>query len=240
MNIENKSVLITGGSRGLGSALGRVLGKAGARVVLSARGGDELARAIQSLREQGVDAHGIVADMADKESIYPLAAKAAALVGPIDIVIHNASTLGPVPLALLLDTDCEALSRTLDVNLLGPFRLSKALAGSMLLRGHGALVYISSDAAVEAYASWGAYGVSKAALDHLSRSFAAELAGTGVRVLSIDPGEMDTHMHRQAVPDADSTLLAAPEAVAQRILIMLERLEQLPQGVRLQAQKWEG
>lgn len=240
MQFQDQSVLITGGSRGLGLALGTVLARAGARVVLVSRGHDELMQAVHALRTQGHDVHGIVADIADKNAIYPLAARAAALVGPIDMVIHNASTLGPLPLQLLLDTDCEDLEHVLAVNVIGPFRLTKALAGAMVLRGHGVVLHISSDAAVEAYPSWGAYGISKAALDHLSRCLAAELEEEGIRVLSIDPGEMDTQMHADAVPDADRQTLAQPNAVAAKMLRALERLETLPPGARLRVSDWEG
>ena len=134
----------------------------------------------------------MAADVGDLDAAFAIAGQAAALVGPVDLLINNASTLGPAPLRLLLDTDCEDLSRALAVNLVGPFRLTKAIAGSMVMRGRGTIVNISSDAAVEAYERWGAYGASKAALDHLTRIWAAELAGTGVRVLAIDPGEMNT------------------------------------------------
>jgi NAD(P)-dependent dehydrogenase (short-subunit alcohol dehydrogenase family) len=136
-------------------------------------------------------------------------------------LINNASTLGPSPLRLLLDTDCEDLERALAVNLVGPFRLTKALAGSMALRGRGLVVNISSDAAVETYPRWGAYGASKAALDQLSRVWAAELAGTGVRVLAVDPGEMNTRLHAEAMPEADPASLADPAAVARRILALI-------------------
>ena len=176
-----------------------------------------------------------VADLADKQAIYPLAGQAAALVGPIDLLIHNASTLGPTPLRLLLDSECEDLEHVLAVNLVGPFRLSKVLAGAMALRGDGVVLHISSDAAVEAYPTWGAYGVAKAAQDHLSRIFAAELAGTGVRVLAVDPGEMDTAMHAAALPDADRSSLADPAAVARRITDMLDDPARAPSGARLSA-----
>ena len=102
---------------------------------------------------------------------------------------------------LLTDTDPEAFDRVLSVNLSGPFRLTHAVAGSMLLRSTGTVVFISSDAAVEAYPGWGSYGVSKAALDHLGRIWAEELKETGVRFLMVDPGEMNTQMHAAAVPD---------------------------------------
>ncbi len=153
-------------------------------------------------------------------------------------MIHNASTLGKVPLDLLLDTECEDLEQVLAVNLVGPFRLTKAIAGSMALRGRGLIVHISSDAAVSAYPRWGAYGVSKAALDHLARTWAAELAGTGVRVLSVDPGEMRTKMHADAIPDADPASLADPSDIAARVAAMIEGIESIESGARLEASRY--
>ena len=155
------------------------------------------------------------------------------------MLIHNASTLGPVPMPLLLDTACEDLEQTLAVNLVGPFRLTKALSGPMLLAQRGLFLFVSSDAAVSAYARWGAYGVSKAAQDHLSRILAAELDGTGVRVIAVDPGEMDTVMHAAAIPDADRATLQAPAMVAARIIAMLEQPERARSGMRLVAPQWE-
>jgi NAD(P)-dependent dehydrogenase (short-subunit alcohol dehydrogenase family) len=201
--------VVTGGSRGLGRALGEALAAAGARVVLVARDRGPLEEAVAAIRARGGEAHGVAADVGDLDAAFAIAGQAAALIGPIDLLINNASTLGPTPLRLLLDTDCEDLARALAVNLVGPFRLTKAIAGSMVMRGQGTIVNISSDAAVEAYERWGAYGASKAAVDHLTRTWAAELAGTGVRALAIDPGEMNTAMHAQAMPDADPAALAA-------------------------------
>jgi NAD(P)-dependent dehydrogenase (short-subunit alcohol dehydrogenase family) len=225
MELKGTAALVTGGSRGLGAALGRQLAAAGARVVLVARQRPELEAVVAQVRSGsragGGEAHGIAADVADKEAIHAIAGQAAALVGPIDLLINNASTLGPVPLRLLLDTDCEDLERALAVNLVGPFRLTKALAGSMVLRGRGVIANITSDAAVEPYQRWGAYGASKAALEQLGRVWAAELAGTGVRLLTIDPGEMNTTMHAQAMPEADPAALADPARVAGRIVGLL-------------------
>jgi NAD(P)-dependent dehydrogenase (short-subunit alcohol dehydrogenase family) len=235
MRIEGRSALVTGGSRGLGRALGRELARRGARVVLVARGRGELDAVVAGIRAAGGEAHALVADVGQSEAVYPLAGAAAALVGPIDLLVHDASTLGPVPLRGLLETECEDFRRVLDVNLLGPFRLTKAIAGSMVLRGEGLVVGISSDAAVSGYPGWGAYGVSKAALDHLMRTWGAELEGTGVRFLSVDPGEMDTAMHAEAMPDADRTALASPEAVAARIADLVERGDHVASGTRLEA-----
>ncbi len=235
MQIAGQNVLITGAGRGLGAALAEELARRGARVVLVARTPAPLEEVAGRIRRAGGEAHVFPADVGSKRAIHPIAGAAAALVGDIDILVHCASTLGPTPLPPLLDLDCEALEETLAVNLVGPFRLTKALAGSMVLRGSGLVVAISSDAAVEAYPRWGAYGVSKAGLDHLMRIFAAELEGTGVRFLAIDPGEMDTRMHAEAMPDADRTTLARPADVARRIADIIARAEARPNGARLKA-----
>jgi len=239
MNIRDTSSLVTGASRGLGRALAARLASAGSRVVLVAREVEPLERAAAEIRAAGGTAHAIAADIGDKDAIYPVAGQAAALVGPIDILVNNASTLGPTPLRLLLDTECEDLERALAVNLVGPFRLSKVLAGSMALRRRGVVVNVSSDAAVEAYPTWGAYAASKAALDHLGRVWAAELAEHGVRVLAVDPGEMDTRMHADAVPDADRSTLADPDDIARRIVAMIEADQRAPSGARLVAPSFE-
>lgn len=239
VSISGKAVIITGASAGLGRALAEELAERGARLVLVARERVALNYVVERARRAGAEAHALYADVGDKSAAYPLAGAAHALLGEVDVLVHNASTLGPTPLRPLLDTECEDLARVLDVNLIGPFRLTKAIGGNMALRGSGSLVFISSDAAVEAYPSWGAYAVSKAALDHLARSLAAELGGSGIRVLSVDPGEMDTRMHREAVPDADPRTLARPRDVAARIVAMLEGIDAIPNGARLLASEWQ-
>lgn len=239
MQLEDKAVLVTGASRGLGRALFSAFAEAGARVVGVARNPAELERAAAELIARGRNAHALPADIAEQRAIHAIAGAAAALVGPIDVLVHNASTLGPTPLPLLLDTECEDFAHVLELNLLGPFRLSKAIVGSMLLRGSGLVLHVSSDAAVVPYPRWGAYGVSKAALDQLGRIWAAELEGSGVRVLSIDPGEMDTDMHRAALPDADPTTLARPADVARWIVARVREAERIPSGSRLSAGREE-
>lgn len=217
-----QSAIVTGASRGLGAALADTLAATGTRVLLVARSPEDLSETIGLLQARhGMDrVHGFSADIADKHQTYGIAAAAEDLIGPVDLLIHNASTLGPLPLRPLWDLDCEDLASVLETNLIGPFRLTKIVAGAMALRGRGTILHISSDAAVSAYPGWGAYGVSKAAVDHLVRSFAADFgqAGGQPRFLSVDPGEMDTRMHADAVPDADRSTLAAPSTVALRIL----------------------
>lgn len=239
LNFNGKSVLITGGSRGLGKALALSLSSRGAKVVLVAREKSKLDEAVKDIRRDGGIAFGIVADVGEKESIYPVVGQAAALAGPIDILINNASTLGPVPLRLIPDTDCEDFERALQVNTVGPFRLIKAVIGSMVLRQTGVVVNISSDAAVEPYPSWGVYSASKAALDHLTRIAALEFAGTSVRFFSVDPGEMDTMMHAEAMPDANAESLQAPSAVAEKIALMIQHSGRIESGARLVASDWK-
>ncbi len=237
MEMRNTGVLITGASRGLGLELSRALVRQGARVVMVARGTRELEAAVRVVNDDaataglGGEAHGLAFDVGEKEAIHRIAGAAGALVGDIDVVIHAASTLGPLPMPLLLDTDCEDLERVLAVNVIGPFRLTKALAGPMVLRKSGLVLFVSSDAAVSAYAGWGSYGVSKAAQDHLARSLAAELPS--IKFLAVDPGEMDTKMHADAMPDADRSTLARPADVAARFVTLVRTSESVENGARV-------
>jgi len=238
LDFNGKSALITGGSRGLGGALALRLSAEGAKVVLVARHKAELDEVVSEVRKNGGTAFGVVADVGDKESVYPIAGQAAALAGPIDILINNASTLGPVPLRLIPDTDCEDFERALQVNTIGPFRLIKAVVGSMVLRQTGVIVNISSDAAVEPYPSWGVYGASKAALDHLTRIAALELDDTSVRFLSVDPGEMNTRMHADAMPDADPASLQDPAVIAEKIMMMIQQSDRTGQSDQSSQSSW--
>lgn len=210
--------LVTGGTSGLGLALVRKLAASGARVAFVARGHERVGRVAREI--PGV--HGIVGDVASKTDIHPIALQALGELGGLDILINNASDLGPAALALLGDTDCEDLERALATNLVGPFRLTKAVLGALSAsarEGRGAVVLnVSSDAAINPYPTWGAYGASKAGLHHLSRIWNEELASEGIRVLSIDPGDMDTPMHAQAVPDADPATLKQPDVAAHELL----------------------
>jgi NAD(P)-dependent dehydrogenase (short-subunit alcohol dehydrogenase family) len=211
-------VAVTGGTSGLGLALVQELVRRGARVAFVARGRERVER----VAREHAGSHGIVGDVASKDDIHPMAVQILGELGGLDVLVNNASDLGPTPLALLGDTECEDLERALATNVVGAFRLTKALLGALAAsarEGRGAVVLnVSSDAAITAYPTWGAYGASKAALRHLSQIWDAELAADGVRFLSIDPGDMDTPLHAIAVPDADRATLKHPDAAALELL----------------------
>ena len=215
--LDGVRIAITGGTSGLGLALVDELTRRGARVAFVARTRervDEIARTHPL-------ASGIVGDVAKKDDIYPIALQIIGGLGGLDVLVNNASSLGPVPLALLADTDCEELELALATNVLGPFRLTKALLGALAASARESLgsvvVNVSSDAAINAYPQWGAYGASKAALRHMTRIWDEELAPLGIHCLSLDPGDMDTPLHALAVPDADPSTLKRPEAAAREI-----------------------
>jgi NAD(P)-dependent dehydrogenase (short-subunit alcohol dehydrogenase family) len=216
-NLKGLRVAVTGGTSGLGLALVRFLAARGARIAFVAR----TAAAVERTASE-TGAHGIVGDIGLKDDIYPIALQITGNLGGLDVLINNASSLGPTPLALLADTECEELEQALAVNLLGAFRLTKALFGALAAsarNGRGALVInISSDAAINAYPGWGAYGASKAALCHLTAIWAEEAKADGVRFLAIDPGDMDTPLHALAIPDADPSTLKRPEDAAVEVI----------------------
>ena len=220
-SIRGLRIAITGGTSGLGLALVRRLLDAGADVAFVARGRSGVERVCQ----ERPDVHGIVGDVSKKEDIHPIAIQVLGALGGLDVLVNNASSLGPVPLAPLADTECEDLERAFATNVLGPFCLTKALLGSLAAAaregGEPVVVNISSDAAVTPYAGWGAYGASKAALAHLSRIWDAELAAEGIRVISVDPGDMDTPLHELAVPDADRSSLKNPDQAAAEIVELI-------------------
>jgi NAD(P)-dependent dehydrogenase (short-subunit alcohol dehydrogenase family) len=216
--MQGIGAVVTGASRGLGKAVARELAERGARLVLVAR---DPRRLEAVARELPGDPTAVAADLGDPADVARVAAIAHDRLGPVDWLVNNAGTLGAVPLPLALDLDPADLAHAWRVNVEGPFRLTRALAGPMVLRGSGLVVSVSSDAAVDAYPTWGAYGSTKAAFDHLMRTFAAELVDTGVRFVVVDPGEMDTDMHAEAMPSADRATLADPARVAARLIDLL-------------------
>ena len=207
-------IAITGGTTGLGLALVREMLGRGAQVAFVARRRE----GVERVRRAHPGAHGIVGDISKGGEIQPIALQILGTLGGLDVLINNASDPGPVPLELLADTDGADFERAFATNVAGPFLLTRTLLGALgssAREGRGSVVLnVSSDAAQNAYARWGAYGASKAALHQLSRIWDVELANEGIRFLSLDPGDMDTPLHAAVMPDADPSVLKRPEVAA--------------------------
>jgi NAD(P)-dependent dehydrogenase (short-subunit alcohol dehydrogenase family) len=218
-----KRALITGASRGLGLALARALAENGWELITDARGEPELRNAAADLGRTAT-VHPIPGDVADEAHRLDLAAAVDALGGGLDLLVHNASLLGPSPQPPVSEYPLGELERVYAANVLGPLRLTQLLLPCM---GPGArIVSITSDAAVEAYEGWGGYGSSKAALEQWTRVLAAERPD--LRVYVVDPGDMRTQMHQDAFPGEDISDRPLPETSVPGLLTVIEG--DLPSG----------
>jgi NAD(P)-dependent dehydrogenase (short-subunit alcohol dehydrogenase family) len=230
---SNDVVLITGASKGLGRAVATLFARRGHPLIINARGPSELSDAARELSRftEVLSVAGDVSEIAEE-----IAGAALKRFGRVDVLINNASELGPSPMPRLESHPWESLLRIYRVNVVAPFHLAQLLLPGMKGRGRGLIVNLTSDAGVNAYPGWGGYGSSKAALEHASRILAAELEGSGVRVLVVDPGDMNTEMHRLAAPGADLSALPSAEDVAPAIA---ELLGDARPFARVEAQKIE-
>ena len=217
------AALVTGGSRGLGRALVAALVGRGWTVVVDARDGGRLAEAVAAMPVPGAvtAVPGDGADPAHRDRLT----EAVDALGGLDLLVNNASVLGPSPQPRLADYPLDVLAEVYAANVLAPLALVQRLLPA-LERRSGRIVDVSSDAAVEAYEGWGGYGSSKAALDQLTAVLAAELPH--LRVFAFDPGDMATDLHQQAYPGEDISDRPAPETVVPALLRLVEG--DLPSG----------
>jgi len=239
--MDGKVCLITGASRGLGRALALEFARRRAKVVINSRASSEkeLSGTGRELRHLGVDILSVVADVSERADVERLAGAALGRFGRVDVLVNNASALGPTPMPYLVDTPIDDFERVMRTNALGPFMLTRALVGQMIARGSGSIVNVTSDAGVVGYPTWGAYGVSKSALDQLTRTWAAELKGTGVRVNSVDPGDMNTAMKRASDPEGDPSDWADPATVTPVFVFLASDESGDVTGQRFLAQEFE-
>jgi NAD(P)-dependent dehydrogenase (short-subunit alcohol dehydrogenase family) len=222
MYSRSQVALITGASRGLGREIARLLARDGVRLVLTARVDRALHEAADELRPQ-TEVLALAGDVSSPNHVERLIRAGLDRFGQIDVLVNNASTIGPSPMPTLDSYPIDALIDVFRTNTVAPLDLVQHVLPSMRARGAGTIVNVTSDAAVEAYPGWGGYGASKAALEHLSRVLAAELVGSGVRILTIDPGDMQTEMHQQAEPGVDLSHLPTPNVVAPAIVRLIQR-----------------
>jgi NAD(P)-dependent dehydrogenase (short-subunit alcohol dehydrogenase family) len=214
------TAIVTGASRGLGLALARALAERGWRLVIDAREPEALQGAAAELA-RATDVAALTGDVADAEHRRALLAAAG---GPVDLLVNNASVLGPSPQPLLADYPLDVLEHVYRVNVLAPLALIQ-LALPQLPAG-ARIVNVTSDASVEPYEGWGGYGSAKAALDHLSAILAVER--DDLRVYAVDPGDMNTRLHQEAFPGEDITDRPPPEASVPGLLAVIEG--DLPSG----------
>ncbi|RFB11517.1 SDR family oxidoreductase [Bacillus sp. HNG] len=236
--MKNKVVMITGASKGLGKALTLAFAKEGAMLSICARTEENLLKVKREAEQLGATVLAVTADVSKTRDVERFVALTEEKCGKIDILINNASMLGPSPMPLLLDYPEEDFMEVLKVNALSPFLVTRRVVVGMLQRNQGSIINVTSEAGHIGYAGWGAYGVSKFAVEGLTETWADELSETGVRINMVDPGEMDTEMHQLAVPDCDYSL-AKPEDVVDIFLYLASDQAKGINGKRLSAQAHE-
>ena len=233
MKIHGSVALVTGASRGLGLEIAKIYAGLGANLVIAARGREDLEAVARELRPQ-TEVVALALDVSQEAE--RLVEAALERFGRIDVLVNNASELGPSPMPALEEYPWQELQRVFRVNVLAPLHLAQLALPGMRARGEGVIINVTSDAGVEAYPGWGGYGASKAALEHVSRTLAAELEGTGVRIYAVDPGDMNTAMHRLAEPGVDLSGLPGPEASAPAFVQLVE--EETAPFARIKAQEF--
>lgn len=226
MNLKGRVAVITGASRGLGREVARLFAERGARLVLVARGELALRQAAEELSKT-TEVLAVAADVG--EEAERIAEMAFDRFGQVDVLVNNASEIGLSPMPPLEAYPWETLLRLFRINAVAPLHLTQLLLPQMKARGEGVIINVTSDAGVQAYPGWGGYGASKAALEHLSLVLGAELKPSGVRVYIVDPGDMNTEMHRQAEPGVDLSHLPAPSLPAPAFVALVEH-ETAPYG----------
>ena len=238
--LAGKNILVTGASQGLGREIALRFAREGAAgLSLVARHIDQLNTARDEIRKVSLKIEIVIieADISKSRDIERIVATTLAqFKGSLDVLVNNASTIGPSPMPNLLDYPVEDFRNVIDTNLIGPFLLIKNALPAMIERG-GSIINVTSDAGQVGYPGWGAYGISKFGLEGMSQTWASELEETGVRVNWVDPGNMNTAMHRAAEPEEDPTEWANPAEATDVFLFLASDESKDVTGKRFQAQQ---
>jgi NAD(P)-dependent dehydrogenase (short-subunit alcohol dehydrogenase family) len=238
--LKGKYILITGASQGLGRQLAIDFAREGTKgISITARKVEALREVRERILEIAPEVRVVltVSDLSQQEEIERVVATTLAeFDGQLDVLVNNASTLGPTPMPYLLDYPLEDFRNVLSVNLIAPYLFIKKVLPAMIERG-GSIINVTSDAGRVGYAGWGAYGVSKFGIEGMSQTWASELEGTGVRVNWVDPGSMNTEMHRMAEPDEDPAQWASPAAVTDVFIYLASGESSNVTGQRFRAQE---
>ena len=231
-----KTVMITGASRGLGKALTLAFAKQGARLAICARTEQALAEVKKEALQAGAaEVLAVKADVSLSRDVERFVAQTEERFGNIDVLINNASILGPSPMPLLLDYPEDDFEEVIRINTLSLFLVTRRVLPVMLQRNSGAIINVTSEAGNTGYAGWGAYGISKFAVEGMTETWADELSDTRITVNMVDPGEMDTAMHKLAVPDCDYELADPNDVVPAFLYLASEEASGLT-GKRISAQ----
>lgn len=240
--LEGKYVLITGASQGLGGQLAIEFAREGASgLSIIARRAERLYEVSKRIKEVSprTNVIALVADISKPEEIERVVATTLSeFKGHLDILINNASTIGPTPMPLLVDYPLEDFRNVINTNLIAPFLMIKKLLPA-LVESCGSIINVTSDAGKHGYPGWGAYGISKFGIEGMSQTWAAELEQSGVRVNVVDPGDMNTAMHRAAEPDEDPTQWADPADVTEVFVYLASDESRGVSGKRFRAQSDE-
>ncbi|RDI42312.1 SDR family NAD(P)-dependent oxidoreductase [Falsibacillus pallidus] len=233
---DKKTVMITGASRGLGRALALAFAKEGANLAICAKGESGLRKVQEELSALGTEVLAVTADVSKVEDVERFVSLAEAKFGQIDVLINNASIFGPGP-TLLNDYPEQDFLDVLKINVFNPFIVTKRVLPGMLVKNEGSIINVTSEAGKTGFGEWGAYGISKFAVEGLTQTWADELEGTNVRMNMVDPGEMNTVMHDIAVPGCDYEL-ADPNDVVDVFLYLGSDASKGISGERFEAQNF--
>ncbi|WP_201714547.1 SDR family NAD(P)-dependent oxidoreductase [Rossellomorea arthrocnemi] len=233
----NKVIMITGASKGLGRALAVKFAEEGAKVAICARKPGPLKEVENELKSLGAEVVALEADVSVARDVDRFVSVTEETWGSVDVLFNNASVFGPGP-RLLADYPEKEFLEVLRINTLNPFLVTKRVLPGMISRGMGSIINLTSEAGQTGFSEWGAYGISKFAVEGMTQTWADELDGTGVRMNMVDPGEMDTEMHGKAVPECEYPL-ANPQDHLEVFLYLASDDSSDENGKRFEAQEYQ-